>query len=242
MMRALLAPARADPRAASSSRASGCPSCRWSSGWASRARRCASRSPRSSTRACCAASPPAATSCASSRRPTSRRDRAARRARGHGRSLRRRARAPAAATCARCARSTSTIEPLVHRADYESFERYVDAQRALPRAPAEDGAQPAARARARRGPVAAVRRARARSFSSRPSCPSRARSWSSPTAITWGWSRRSSTAQGARAESLAREHARLSLTNLEIVLSHRGVLEQLPGASLLALDAELEPA
>jgi GntR family transcriptional regulator of vanillate catabolism len=50
--------------------------------------------------------------------------------------------------------------------------------------------------------------------------------------------------EGARADSIAREHARLSLTNLEIVLSHRGLLDQVPGASLLALsgDTRLEPA
>jgi GntR family transcriptional regulator of vanillate catabolism len=50
--------------------------------------------------------------------------------------------------------------------------------------------------------------------------------------------------EGARADSIAREHARLSLTNLEIVLTHRGLLEGVPGASLLATayDAELEPA
>ena len=49
--------------------------------------------------------------------------------------------------------------------------------------------------------------------------------------------------EGARADSIAREHARLSLINLEIVLSHRGLAEQVPGASLLALtgDGELEP-
>jgi len=41
---------------------------------------------------------------------------------------------------------------------------------------------------------------------------------------------------------VAREHARLSLTNLEIVLSRRGLLEQVPGASLLALDGELDSA
>jgi GntR family transcriptional regulator of vanillate catabolism len=43
--------------------------------------------------------------------------------------------------------------------------------------------------------------------------------------------------EGARADSLAREHARISLTNLEIVLSHRGLIDQVPGASLLALAA-----
>jgi GntR family transcriptional regulator, vanillate catabolism transcriptional regulator len=44
--------------------------------------------------------------------------------------------------------------------------------------------------------------------------------------------------EGARADSIAREHARLSLTNLEIVLSHRGLLEEVPGASLLALASD----
>jgi GntR family transcriptional regulator, vanillate catabolism transcriptional regulator len=41
--------------------------------------------------------------------------------------------------------------------------------------------------------------------------------------------------QGARAEALAREHARLALANLEIVLRHRDVLERVPGGSLIAL-------
>jgi GntR family transcriptional regulator, vanillate catabolism transcriptional regulator len=48
--------------------------------------------------------------------------------------------------------------------------------------------------------------------------------------------------EGSRADSVAREHARLSLTNLEIVLGRRGLLEQMPGASLLALDGAREPA
>ncbi len=46
---------------------------------------------------------------------------------------------------------------------------------------------------------------------------------------------------GARAESLAREHARIALTNLDIALRHREVLERMPGASLIALSDELEP-
>jgi GntR family transcriptional regulator, vanillate catabolism transcriptional regulator len=41
--------------------------------------------------------------------------------------------------------------------------------------------------------------------------------------------------QSARAEALAREHARLALTNLEIVLRHRDVLDRVPGAALIAL-------
>jgi GntR family transcriptional regulator of vanillate catabolism len=45
----------------------------------------------------------------------------------------------------------------------------------------------------------------------------------------------------ARAESLAREHARIALTNLEIVMRHREVLERLPGASLITLPREPQP-
>jgi hypothetical protein len=39
--------------------------------------------------------------------------------------------------------------------------------------------------------------------------------------------------EGARAESIGREHALLALRNLEIVLRHRELLERLPGASLI---------
>jgi GntR family transcriptional regulator of vanillate catabolism len=39
--------------------------------------------------------------------------------------------------------------------------------------------------------------------------------------------------EGSRADGIAREHARVSLTNLEIVLSHRGLLDEVPGAALL---------
>jgi GntR family transcriptional regulator, vanillate catabolism transcriptional regulator len=45
--------------------------------------------------------------------------------------------------------------------------------------------------------------------------------------------------EGARAESLAREHARLALANLEIAMRHRETLERLPGSSLIALPMEL---
>jgi GntR family transcriptional regulator of vanillate catabolism len=41
--------------------------------------------------------------------------------------------------------------------------------------------------------------------------------------------------EGARAEAIGREHALLALRNLEIVLSHREVLEHVPGARLIAL-------
>jgi GntR family transcriptional regulator of vanillate catabolism len=41
--------------------------------------------------------------------------------------------------------------------------------------------------------------------------------------------------EGTRAEAIGREHARLARHNLDIVLRHRDVLERVPGASLLAL-------
>lgn len=50
--------------------------------------------------------------------------------------------------------------------------------------------------------------------------------------------------QGARAESIAREHARIAVRNLEIVIHHREMLAAFPGSSLIALptQAEREPA
>ena len=41
--------------------------------------------------------------------------------------------------------------------------------------------------------------------------------------------------EGARAESIGREHARLARLNLDIVLRHRDVLDRMPGASLITL-------
>jgi GntR family transcriptional regulator of vanillate catabolism len=46
--------------------------------------------------------------------------------------------------------------------------------------------------------------------------------------------------EGARAEHLAREHARLALTNLDLVLRHRSLLTRVPGHSLTTLGQELE--
>ena len=48
--------------------------------------------------------------------------------------------------------------------------------------------------------------------------------------------------QGARAESIAREHARLALANLQLVLRHRGTLSGFPGHSLISLPHEAGPS
>ena len=43
--------------------------------------------------------------------------------------------------------------------------------------------------------------------------------------------------QGARADQIAREHARLSRRNLDLVLERRDILDGLPGAPLLNVDS-----
>jgi GntR family transcriptional regulator, vanillate catabolism transcriptional regulator len=48
--------------------------------------------------------------------------------------------------------------------------------------------------------------------------------------------------EGARAENIAREHARLALANLELVLRHRGELTRVPGHSLVTLTAQDDTA
>jgi GntR family transcriptional regulator of vanillate catabolism len=47
--------------------------------------------------------------------------------------------------------------------------------------------------------------------------------------------------QSGRAEALAREHARLALTSLELVVERREMLRRLPGAALIALPDKPEP-
>ena len=41
--------------------------------------------------------------------------------------------------------------------------------------------------------------------------------------------------EGARAEEIAREHARIARRNLDIALENRDLLERLPGSTLLRL-------
>jgi GntR family transcriptional regulator of vanillate catabolism len=43
--------------------------------------------------------------------------------------------------------------------------------------------------------------------------------------------------EGARAEGIAREHARIAKRNLDVVLAHREILHRVPGASLIRLPA-----
>ncbi len=134
-----------------------------------------------------------------------------------------------------------SVEPLVHLADYESFERYVALNELFHARLLKMANSPLLE----------------RTLDGVLSLP-----FASPSALVLQHAKLSESREilivahrhhlglveaiadreGARADSIAREHARLSLTNLEIVLSRRGLLEQVPGASLLALAADPPPA
>jgi GntR family transcriptional regulator of vanillate catabolism len=134
------------------------------------------------------------------------------------------------------------IHALVHRADYESFEQYVDLNERfharllkMARSPLLERALGGILSLPFAGPSAFVM-TEAVLPESRDILVVAHRDHES---LIDAIGRR----EGARAESLGREHARLALTNLEIVLEKRDVLERLPGASLIALpDAGKPPA
>ena len=133
------------------------------------------------------------------------------------------------------------IEPLVHRADYESFERYAALNEEFHKRLTKMAHSPLLE----------------RTLDTVLSLP-----FATPNALVLQHAQLPESREilivahrqhlwlvdaienreGSRADNVAREHARLSLTNLEIVLSQRGLLEQVPGASLIALEGELEPA
>jgi GntR family transcriptional regulator of vanillate catabolism len=144
----------------------------------------------------------------------------------------------------RALRATNeTIKKLVHRADYESFERYLHLNETfharmlkIARSPLLERALEGIVSLPFAGPSAFVL-AEAELPASRDILVIAHRQHNS---LIEAIERR----QGARAEGLAREHARLALTNLEIVVDHRDVLERLPGAALITLpdDSNHQPA
>lgn len=126
------------------------------------------------------------------------------------------------------------IGEIVMRADYESFERYVELNDrfhaglgALAHSPQLDRALEA---------VSAVPFASSRAF-----VMTEAELPESRTILVLAHSQHDALVDaiearaGARAEALAREHARIAWQNLELVLRHRGSLAHLPGHSLIDL-------
>ncbi|HEX3804552.1 MAG TPA: GntR family transcriptional regulator [Solirubrobacteraceae bacterium] len=138
--------------------------------------------------------------------------------------------------------TNETIGTLVHRSDYESFERYLSLNESF------------------HGRMLKMARSAllVRSLQGITSLP-----FAGPSALVFAQAELPASRdilviahrhhsglidaierrQGARAESLAREHARLALANLEIVVEHREVLDRVPGAALIRLtdEAESEP-
>jgi GntR family transcriptional regulator, vanillate catabolism transcriptional regulator len=136
--------------------------------------------------------------------------------------------------------TNETIKTLVHRADYESFERYLRLNESfharllkMARSPLLVRSIEGIVSLPFAGPSAFV-------FSEAELPASRdilVIAYRHHTGLIDAIERR----QGARAESLAREHARLALANLEIVVEHRDVLERMPGASLITLPDKPDP-
>jgi GntR family transcriptional regulator of vanillate catabolism len=135
------------------------------------------------------------------------------------------------------------LDGVVHRADYESFERYVDLNERLHTTLLDAADSPVLR----------------RTLAGIVTLP-----FASPSAFVLAEAelpesreilviaqfqhrelvRAIERREGARAERIGREHARLASRNLDVVLDHREVLESIPGAALVDLheEAAAEPA
>ena len=135
------------------------------------------------------------------------------------------------------------LDGVVHRADYESFERYVDLNERLHTTLLDAADSPVLR----------------RTLAGIVTLP-----FASPSAFVLAEAelpesreilviaqfqhrelvRAIERREGARAERIGREHARLASRNLDVVLDHREVLESIPGAALVDLHEEAagEPA
>jgi GntR family transcriptional regulator, vanillate catabolism transcriptional regulator len=132
------------------------------------------------------------------------------------------------------------IAEVVHQADYESFERYVGLNgrfhTTLVRMAGSELLQRALDA------IASVPFASASAFVLTEAELPESReilviAHSQHLALIDAIERR----EGTRAENIAREHARIALANLQLVLRHRGVLSRVPGHSLITLDDDAEP-
>jgi len=135
---------------------------------------------------------------------------------------------------ARLRQLSAEMEPLVHRSDVDSFWEYVECNRAFHALLMECAASPVLERELER--IVAL-------------------PFASPSALVQGQAELPESREilviaqdhhrgliqaiecreAARAESLAREHARVALRNLELVLDNRHALDQIPGASLINL-------
>ncbi|MGH2877063.1 MAG: GntR family transcriptional regulator [Solirubrobacteraceae bacterium] len=142
-----------------------------------------------------------------------------------------------------------TISKYVRRADYDSFERFLDLNESF-HAKLIQMARSPLLARALEGVLALPFAAPSALVLAQAELPASRDilviAYGQHVNLIEAIERR----QGARAESLAREHARLALANLDLVVAHREMRDKLPGGALIALaepsaadpDPEPEPA
>jgi GntR family transcriptional regulator, vanillate catabolism transcriptional regulator len=135
-----------------------------------------------------------------------------------------------------------SLTELVHRADYESFEGYVDLNERfhrhllkIARSPMLERALEGIVSLPLAGPSAAFVLSEAELPESREILVISHRHH-------LGLTEAIELRQGARAENLAREHANMALINLEIALRHREMLKHVPGVALIALSREADAA
>ena len=128
---------------------------------------------------------------------------------------------------------SDTIEVVVHRGDYESFERYVDLNERFHGRILRMAGSPVLE-RALEGIIALPFASPSAFVMAQAVLPESRDILVIAHGHHQGLIDAIERKQGTRAESLGREHALLARTNLEVVLDHPDVLERMPGASLLA--------
>jgi GntR family transcriptional regulator, vanillate catabolism transcriptional regulator len=131
------------------------------------------------------------------------------------------------------------IREEVHRADYESFERYVGLNERFHELLLDYADSPILR-RALAGVVSLPFASASAFVLAEAELPESREilvvAHSHHEAIIRAISGR----EGARAEAVGREHARLAQTNLEVVLRHRDLFERVPGAALVSFAQKAE--
>jgi len=126
------------------------------------------------------------------------------------------------------------MDPLVHRSDVDSFWEYVERNREFHALLLEAAASPVLE-RALEGIVALPFASPSALVQGQAELPESREILVIAQDHHRGLIQAIEQREGARAEALAREHARVALRNLEIVLNNSDVLERIPGASLINL-------
>ena len=129
---------------------------------------------------------------------------------------------------------SAEMDPLVHRSDVDSFWQYVEHNRAFHALLIEAAASPVLE-RALEGIVALPFASPSALVQGQAELPESREILVIAQEHHRGLIEAIERREAVRAEALAREHARVALRNLEIVLDNRHVLDRIPGASLINL-------